>query len=170
MATAPRIDAIETSVTNEIVYLKDIKPDGTSAPTPSGGTWNIRDLTTLEKSNSSIAWISLNDPEFTLQAGTYEFDALAPAYRVVSHRIRLWNITDGITAIVGYGARSWSSGATQSDAPLKGIITITAQKDFRIEHYCGSAFANGLGNAMQDTDEDELYTVVKISRLGSTLL
>src|SRR5690606_21247003 len=68
------IHRIETSgrvYKTRVAYLKDVKPSGTAGGTFTSGSWQTRDLNTIEGDSS---FVSLASNQFTLQPGTYHIE------------------------------------------------------------------------------------------------
>lgn len=148
------------------VYIKDVKAAATSGGTFTSGAWRTRDLNTLENP-FSVSWVSLNTNQFTLDPGTYEFEATAPAIAVDGHKAKLRNITAGSDTIIGQPAASLNSAGdhTNSISIVKGIFTIGSTTVFELQHQCSTTRAtNGFGFPA-GFSVSEVYSQVKISRL-----
>lgn len=145
-----------------VAVIKDVKPNGTVGGTFTTGSWQTRDLNTI----SGSGFASLSSNQFTLQPGTYEIDASAPAYYVSAHKCKIRNITDASDAIIGQNAYAESAGNgdfTQSRAFDK--ITITSTKVFEVQHRGGATRASdGFGGSLS-FGVDEVYTQVIIRKL-----
>ena len=86
----------------------------------------------------------------------------ASVYQVNFHQVRLYNVTDTATAIVGYQAYGGSAAAVQTRSELSGRITITDTKTFELQHRCSATrTTNGLGNGV-DLGEVNLFAMVEI--------
>lgn len=152
-----------------LLHIQDRKTAGVSAGFFTAGVWVTRTLNTvLTNEITGASHNASNNTDFTLPAGTYEIDALVPAYRVNGHRAALYNVTDaGYTM---FGRNAWtgqtSPVAVNTEATLRGRFTIAAPKVFRIHHICsGPSFADGLGRN-SETGLDEYYTEVMIRKVG----
>lgn len=84
---------------------------------------------------------AVNDPDLrdhgiTLTPGTYHVLASAPAFFVDHHIIRLQNITDGVTELLGNTAMSDNpSGIDVTHSLIDGFLVVTGgNKTFRLEH------------------------------------
>lgn len=144
------------------VYLKDVKPSGTNGGTFPSGSWQTRDLNTVE-GNSAIVSLSAN--QFTLPAGVYEVTWSAPAKETDGHQTRLTNITDS-THI--YGESSFSTSSTVnaiSDSNGHGRVEIESSKVFELQHRCANSTSNdGFGRAVS-FGNDEVYAQIKITKI-----
>ena len=109
--------------------------------------------------------VTLSSNQFTLQAGSYFINAMAPAQSVVNHQLRLRNITDSNTALFGFAAyASQSSGNATDDndyAFLKGRITISGATTYELQHRCNTT-RNGAGFGQPSTFGEETYASVEI--------
>jgi len=155
--------ARESIVANrpKLFHVRDQKPAGTPGGTASSATWNIRTLNTVV--TNEITGASLATNIITLPAGTYEIDALAPAYKVNGHKLRLYNITDAVTTLVGTSCHA--NDIVSSISLIRGRFTLTSTKTFRLEHYTTSAEGTfGLGPA-GGPSEVETYADVRIEKL-----
>jgi hypothetical protein len=146
-----------------IAYLSDQKASGTAGGSQSATTWNIRVLNTLVDDTGVVTSLSSN--QFVLTAGTYDIEASAPTYQTNVHKLRLRNISDSSTALVGDSSHNGGADAT-SKALLNGRIIITASKTFELQHYTAqaNAGANGLGVATS-SGEVEVYAQLKIMKI-----
>lgn len=149
------------------MQVRDEKANGTNAGTNVAG-WQTRALNTVKA--NTITGASLAANEITLPPGTYSVRAVAPAYYVSRHRLRLKNVTAGTTLLVGVVAAAVNdvSNSSETLAYLEGYISLTTPTVVRIEHYCQGATANvGLGVATS-SGEVEVYTDVIIERVSPT--
>ncbi|MER9158894.1 hypothetical protein [Mesorhizobium sp. M0778] len=88
----------------------------------------------------------------------------APAWGVVRHITRLFNVTDGVVVASGSSAVADTSPHQQTDSV--GWGTIVAGKAYRIEHWCATTSnTEGFGVATA-SGESELYTSVEFWRTG----
>lgn len=148
---------------SQIAYLKDVKAAGTNSGTFTTGAYRVRDLNTIE-GDSSI--VSLSSNRFTLQAGTYHIEILAPAFTVGTHHCTLYNFTDSTIDIIGTPARAIESGNGGSNyAIAMGRIVIASAKEFDIHHRSELTTAtNGFG-IRSNFGISEIYTTVKITKV-----
>lgn len=152
-----------TSITQGVVYLKDIKTSGTDGGTCTSGSWIVRNLNTIEGDNDLV---TLNSDQFTLQPGVYAIDAIAPGRGLDAHKVRLYDVTNSSAVIFGTSS-TISSGPYVMEGPafLSGVMTLTSATAYQLEHACGTTkTSNGFGSAT-NTGSNELYTQIKITRL-----
>lgn len=117
-----------------------------SAALASTAGMNTRGLNTVVYNN--LAGASLASNQITLQAGTYEIEALAYGLCGISggsHRIFLKNITDGTFIATGTHTTS-QYDADINTAPSQLFIkfTISSTKTFELQHEFSSSHASGL--------------------------
>lgn len=146
----------------QLLYVRDERADGVGGDSAVATTWNIRTINTVEV--NQITGASLASNQITLPAGTYRIWADAYVKSVADHKLRLRNVTDGETAVVG---ASDYSHLTSDDlgmrAQMMGRFTIDAEKDFEIQHYTTNTASNAFGTA-SSSGEVELYLNVQILR------
>lgn len=160
-STTPSITALPV-LQPRIAYLSDVKPGGTGGGTSSTGN-QTRTLNTIVDPTGIVTSLTAN--QFTLQAGSYCIEATAQAYKATGHRIRIRNITDSTTSIIGSGSYTSAADVVDTHSILKGGLIITSAKTFELQHYIGAGVATvGLGNATS-TGESEVYAQVKIVRI-----
>jgi len=146
-----------------VAYVKDVKSAGADSGTFTSGSWQTRDLTTIE-GDSEI--VSLSTNQFTLSPGKYVIEAQAQAYRVDGHKIRLRNITGGSTQIVGLTGYAGAADTSNNPVSLTGNVTITVSTAFELQHRCDTTQATqGFGEKPGFSDESEVYAQVKITKL-----
>jgi len=146
--------------------LKDEKTAGTHGGTFTSGSYVTRELNISEGQNY---FVNLSSNQFTLIPGTYLIKSEAPAIGVDRNMIKLRNITDSTDDIGGEGAFTPSGSIIQIFAKLKGIITITENKTFEIQHIGEATQATfGLGIQVSGsivTGFPETYSSVEITKL-----
>jgi len=148
-------------------YVKDLKSSGVSGGSSSTNTVHTRDLNTL---TGDTNFISLSTNQFTLQAGKYEIEAIAPAYRSDAHQLFLYNVTDSTYDIDGKSMYTNNAQATSVDSALNGQIIISSSKTYEIRHWVTTAKAsNGLGvssaGGTNNPASNNVYTQVKITKV-----
>lgn len=148
----------------QTAYAKDVKAQNTDGGTFTSGSWQTRDLNTLE---GDTGFITLSSNEFTLNRGKYNIAWEAPAIQVDSHKSRLYNVTDASEESVGAVSRSSNSGGTMNTSNGFAQIDLNSSKAFRIEHYAQTTHATtgfGVGSNAGDGSV-EVFTQVKITKL-----
>lgn len=162
--TATKFDASFLSAVpvQKVVYLKDSKAVSTQGGTFTSGSYQTRDLNLIEGDSSLV---SLTSNQFTLSKGRYCIEAHSECWAVNANKLRIQNITDSTTSIIGKVGNSGSgSGGDPVPALLMGSLEISSQKTFELQHRCQTTKAtNGFGVA--SGFDDEVYTQVKITKL-----
>lgn len=155
---------------NQFSYIKDIKASGTGGGNSTAGSYITRTLNTLE--DTGAIGITLSSNQFTLPSGTYQIEASSPAIGsndgTIGHKIRLQNITDSVTTLLGTSECSFVSAAvgtaTQSRTFLSGTISLSSSKTFEIQHRVQVSLTNGFGRPTTFGD-NETYTIIKIQKV-----
>jgi hypothetical protein len=143
--------------------LSDTKAANTSGGTFTSGAWQTRTLNTEDHDDSGIVALSSN--QFTLQAGTYEILATAPAFAVTMHKAKLRNVSDSTDIIIGTSEYS-NAGLPQTRSKICGRFTIAAAKIFEIQHRCASTIATQGFGVESNFSVPEVYTVVEIWKVA----
>ncbi len=148
----------------EFILACDEKTSGTNGGTFTSGAWRTRDLNTLVSDVGSNASLATN--QITLEAGVYEYEIEATAFRCNSHQARLYNITDATVVSVGSVAYA-DSGADGSSNSSKvfGRMVITASKAFEVQHQCSTTAAD-TGFGQPASFGTEVYTVARFWKVG----
>ena len=130
----------------DTLHVRDEKAQNTDAGASVGGTAQTRTLNTVV--TNEIAGASLSANQITLPAGTYFIHALAPVHgNVDRHATHLYNVTDAAIEVLGLNVDNFT-GSSSPVAPLQGVFTIAAEKDFELRHYTQTSVATlGLGRA-----------------------
>lgn len=158
---------IEVAAADSVKYaaLADYKADGTAGGAFNNAAWRTRDLNTEVYDPDGIVSLAAN--QFTLQAGTYIIDWVAPAIAVNSHATRLFNVTDAAEVAVGGAAFANSGTFLGNVSPGTGMVTIASAKAFAIEHQCETTKAtDGFGAPTSFAVTNEVYTQVWIRKIA----
>ena len=144
-------------------YIKDVKASGTNGGTFTAGSYQTRDLNTLE---GDTEFLSLSANQLTLQPGKYEIESLSMAFAVDSNIAKLRNITDSTDDIIGMPVYMASTDGISLGAPIIGVIEITSATTYEIQHRCETTRStNGFG-ARNVFGVDNTYTTVKIKKIS----
>lgn len=149
------------SFSQGVMMLQDQRVSGDSGQVLATGSDQQRALNTVTA--NTIAGASLASNQFTLTAGTYDFKAQMPGYRVDRHRAILYNVTDAALVLTGMASYSGSaSGYAVTNSIISGRFTIAATKVFEVRHRCGTtgttSFPSGYGT--------EVYADVEIRKVA----
>ncbi|GAJ24027.1 unnamed protein product [marine sediment metagenome] len=98
-----------------------------------------------------------------MSPGTYRCLISAPAYHVHNHTIRLQNVSDATTLLVGTAEMTWSDGYVQTRSLLAGRFTLAAEKTLEIQHRCSVTTSN-TGFGMATGYQDNIYTLAEFWR------
>lgn len=155
--------AAAAAASYSVAILSDVKASGTAGGTFAAGAWTTRTLNT-ELDPSGIVTLAAN--QFTLAAGTYEIEAIAPCYAGNTHQARLWSVT--AAAIIATGSSEFSSASSpfaQTSSIVRTVVTIAAPTTYRIEHRCET---NGqFGRATLATfGTSNVYAIVSIRKVS----
>jgi len=160
--SATTAEWVTNTSTIPVWVIRDEKSNGTYGGTFSSGVWRHRNLNTMAVNGGGEVSVSSNI--FGCSAGKYKIEVSAPAYRVSSHQIRLYNITD--SQVVEYGSCEYSSKSVQSNSVLTTVIDIVSTKSFRVEHRSSSSRSSyGFGIATGFGGK-EVYTTVTITKIN----
>jgi hypothetical protein len=145
----------------QVALLRDEKTQNTDGGTFTSGAWRTRTLN-VEKFDVG-ANVSLASNQMTLSAGTYWVFAVAPVYAVDRHQLRLQNVTDTVTLVIGGCEFATGTAGGGNHAWLFGRFTIAASKALELQHQCQTTSATfGLGPACNFTTE--IYAQVWLFR------
>lgn len=151
-------------VTPKVAIIKDSKTSGVKGGAYNTvSSWQVRELNTPDSNNDFLVQIASN--QFTLTSGEYIIEASAPAWNVLSHRIKLKNLVLGNEV---FGESSYTTQYAQTRSHLTTRITIDATPDnFEIQHFCTAQNTadSALGVPVAAIGANEIYTQVKITKL-----
>ena len=146
---------------SQLLHVRDEKSSGTDGGSSVAGT-QTRDLNAVV--TNEITGASLSSNEITLPSGTYYIQASAPAVQANRHQAYLYNNTDSSVEVIGtseYTAAIYPANRSF----INGRFTISAEKDFIIQHYTFVATSTiGLGHKVQNGTE--VYTDVQIWKVA----
>ena len=150
--------------TTRYAHLQQVLPSGTSGGSSVATTWATCPLNTITADTSSLIG-SLTSNQFTLPAGTYTVRAAQALANSNQCKLRIRNITDGVTLCLGMTLYAVSSGAIPPTI-LEGEFTITATKTVALQYYATQAAGTfGLGLSLS-SGENEVYADVVITKIA----
>ena len=145
-----------------LLHVRDEKTAGTDGGTFSGGSWQTRTLNTVV--TNEISGASLSSNQITLPAGTYWVDAKAQSNFVGISKLRLRNVSDGTTAVVGLTGGDFDNA--RAICHLRQRFTIASSKTFELQHRCQSGETNtGFGDGL-NLGEIEIFADVCIWKIA----
>lgn len=147
---------------SQLLHVRDEKTSGTSAGTFTAGSYVTRVFNTVL--TNEIAGASLSSNQVSLPAGTYYFQASAPAFNTNQHKTKLQDITGASPLVIGSSERDDGGAQTRSFCSGRFIIGVTSL--IELQHRCTSTNAgNGLGENVAFGDI-ETYADLKIWKVG----
>jgi hypothetical protein len=142
------------------VVIKDLKASGIEGGTFTAGSWQTRDLNTIE-GNSGFVLLVAN--QFSLLSGYFSIECVGIAFAVNGHQIGLLDVTANIRHL-GYSTYSGAAESTQSPSSVKAYVTVQGIKTFSLQHFCQTSQAgNGFGTTKGWGDE--VYALVKVTKI-----
>lgn len=143
--------------------LEDEKTDTTDGGASTATTWHHRDLNSEVFDPDNI--VSLASNKFTIGPGTFYITWRCPGYRTAGLNSRLYNVSD--SSVVKYGTAGLSYTVhTYAITHTFGSARVTISsgtKEYRIDMYAHSAYANGLGeNSLGGATSNNIFTQVEI--------
>ncbi|WP_051182938.1 hypothetical protein [Desulfocurvibacter africanus] len=144
-----------------LLHVRDEKPSGTGGGTVTAGAWRTRDLNAIK--HAGIAGASLVSNKVTLPAGEYYIEASAPSYEGNSFRIRIRNITDNVTELIG--SSEFAGGVDQCRSFLGGRMSVSGQKQFELQQYNSTA-GTASGGVPVNMGEVEVFSEMKVWRIS----
>lgn len=152
--------AVQATPNYGYVRLADV---GLTSQLFTSGTWNTCRITTeLEDAD---ALCSLSSNRITLSAGTYRIVASVVLYGTLYSSIRLRNVTDNSTLLVGRGAYSPASGPS-TVVGISGPFTIAASKELELQIHAGQTSAAG-NLTFPSPGENVHQSIIEIVRLNT---
>ncbi len=153
-----------TAAVQNYLQYRDEQAQNTAGGTFTTGAWRTRVLNTEVSDVGGHGSLASN--QITLAAGTYLIDATAPAFNTQRHQLRLQNVTDATTILIGQSDWAFEGvSGVQTAAQLRGIFTVAASKALELQHQSQRTQAtNGFGEAANFTTE--VYAVVELWKIG----
>lgn len=143
-----------------MIHVEDRKASGGTTPATTASGNVIRVLNTVVL--NEITGASLASNAVTLPAGSYQYEARAPAYAVGRHKIYLRNETAAAAIKHGSGAYNTPASGVQTDSEVSGKFTLAVTSAVAIYH-----FTEGSGNfgVPGNFGIEEVYAELKIWKL-----
>ena len=160
--------AIAGKLYPDIAIIKDNKPAGTNGGTNTAGSWEKRDLNTIEGNTTGFV-TDLTASEFTLAPGIYDIFASAPhntdTFFSSEHRIRLFDVTNSVIEKRGTSEQANFPGC-QTRSFIEHHLTISSATKYRLQHRTSNTNAtDGFGEA-SGFGGAETYSLIKITKLN----
>jgi hypothetical protein len=154
------------SLLNDYIKVSDVKTANISGGSFASGAWRTRDINTEDSDSGGHCTVGSN--QITLAAGTYICKITAPAYHCGSHKVRLQNISDATTTLLGascYSSPTSAQDRSGNDGYVSGKFTIAGSKIFEVQHYCSSTESIGFG-VPSNFGVNEVYTIAEFWKVG----
>lgn len=151
------------TATVQTLTVRNEQAAGTNGGTFTAGSWQTLTLNTTV--DNSIAGASRSSSQVTLPAGTYSVSAWSPIGSITTGRLRIQNVTDGTTCVMGF---NFNGGGVGYSAYLQGVFTLSGSKALELQIFAnsnGGGSAAALGNAASISTDNEIYcgfTVIKV--------
>jgi hypothetical protein len=147
------------------IIVQDQKASTTAGGTATSGAWQTRTLNTEVLDEGNDCTLAAN--QITLAAGTYDCRITAPASFCGAHQIRLRNVTDSSTILVGTSEVSSpsESSITATISTLVGRFTIAASKALEVQHRVTTTRATDGFGAANSFGEIEVYATAEFWRI-----
>ena len=157
------IDTVNPA-TNYILVC-DEKPNGNDGGTSVPHAWTTREINTEVSDPGNYCSISAN--QIKLDAGTYICSIISPFYDVYECSIRLWNVTDSLTELLGMSNQISAGGK----AFLNRKFTIATQKIFEIQYIADVevldiGLGTSIGNVIPEYTDVEIFTVAEFWKVA----
>jgi hypothetical protein len=142
---------------------------GGSAP---ANNWIVRKLNVVNLNTIPGATLDVTTSTITLPPGTYSASASAPAFAVDKNNIKIYGGCGGPYGgqqiwLVGPNNYANSVYAGAAVATAFGVYTCSTTSTLQVQHFTQTAkSSNGLGVAMSDPNNSEIYTQLTIIKLN----
>lgn len=134
-------DMLATKTFTSYAIIADVKASNADGGTFTSGAWRTRDLNTEITDPDGIVSISSN--QFTLGAGSYLIEFLAPALRVGGNQTRLYNATTTAEVQRGHNGFASATSSTSGDTSFGAVrVVISGSTAFEIQHRCFATASN----------------------------
>jgi hypothetical protein len=163
--------AVTITASNALTMWRvvDTKASGTAGGASAAGV-NTRTLNDLTSAGVSTASVTLAANQLTFAAGLYFVSGRAPAVATLlsgqQHIAYLYNVTAAAIAIRGSSESLGLLANNSSSSSFEGFVSLAAPAVFEVRHYTETAAANGLGAAVGQAGQAEVYTQVSVVRMG----
>lgn len=151
------------SLTLKIATIQDQKATGVNGGASIAMTWTPRTLNTL-RSDANGLILDLSSNTFTVASGAYQVKVISPFHSTTGTRLRLWDVTNNV--LIGYSVSTYVYNQTNVYLYLDARIQPHKDNVYRLDYYCDTAKADGLGVAT-NTGDIEIYTVLEVTRLDT---
>jgi len=154
---------VEERIRGPLFHVIDKKSAGTDGGTFLGGvgTVRVRDLNTILRNDFGVI---LAANIMTLDPGTYDIVASAPAFKVDGHEAFLIDINTANIILTGTSERTGSLDTVTTRSVIEGRFTLSVISELELGHIgVTTQNNNGFGPAVGGFDE--IYSQVKIIQI-----
>ncbi len=123
-------------------------------------SWGDRSLNHEHADPSSIVSISSN--QFTLSAGNYFIRASAAAYDCASVRLRIYDVTNSATRLVGYNGYGEGYSSENTWNYVVGRLTPSGTTAYKLQQIADQARSTWGNGYAQSLGGEEIYAIIEI--------
>jgi hypothetical protein len=158
-----------------VIMMREQRPGTAGAPSGIGGAWNTRKLnTTLANQMASIgSVINTSTGQITLPAGSYRVDAAGASYASGNSRVRLQDVTNGVTLGQGITTDTHTDGpggasdthAVTTPSTMNTYFTLAAPAVVELQQYVSNT--TPLGDTTNiGSDQIHIDSYISITKDG----
>jgi|GEM_PF-5491211 len=124
-----------------------------------------RCLNTIVSINGDSIKLDTENNKIILKPGIYKINASAPAYYVTSHQLRLRDLTNNKTILLGTSESASISGI-QTRSFIDGVIEIKKPIDLELQHFFNNPQTRCSLGINVSSGEQDVYAKIIIERLN----
>lgn len=148
------------------ICIQDVKGNAVDGGTFTSGAWRTRDLNTIQSDSGSVV-MALASNQLTLPAGSYTAHVTAPAFNCGNHQLRLRDITNSATILVGIAMFTYIVANGYNTATMAGGFVLSGSAILEVQHFCSTTSAStGFGAALGVGGEVMTYTIVELNKVA----
>lgn len=151
----------------DYINLQEQQAANTDGGTSIATTWTTCVVNTEVMDAGNHCSLSAN--QFTLDAGTYDILASKAVIGGAvngNFKLRLRNITDSTTVIVGMSCYGAANGIGPTDLSVRGRFTIGGGKALALQYWAAAGVAtNGLG-VKTNASEIEVFCIIELRKIA----
>jgi hypothetical protein len=148
----------------DIAIFNETQASGTEGGTFTSGSYVKRTLNTTVINN--ITGCTLTSSVIALPSGSYEVYAIAQAYKVGNHKIKLRNTTASTDLAIGNNAFTDAGDAVVTPSIIFTSFVLSVTTNLEVQHRAAvTRSSNGLGTAASFGDS-EIYAQITIRKIA----
>lgn len=159
------LDVKGTRITFRFAHFREEQTNGTDGQALTQGSWTTRTLNT--QVSNMLPGCVLSSNKITLPAGSYYVEATAQAYQCQQAKLRLQDVTNGVTLAAGQNVYSEVvafGGLDQTMCTMHGIFDIESTIEVELQQrVVDSDSVSNEGGESVDSGENEVYAEIIIS-------